>query len=140
MTGWRISEPVVAEEVGRWTVGEPVELRVLRAELRRVAVVPGDETVLVVATELASNALRHARSQAVVKLMRDDGSVIVDVADRDPDGRPSVDVRRPRRTGGLGLRLAENLAQDVGWYPAVGGKHVWARFTLPGSASGGACH
>ncbi|XVV16201.1 ATP-binding protein [Actinoplanes sp. CA-131856] len=133
MTGWRMAPPVTADEVGRWTVGEPVELRMLRAELRKVDAVPADDTLLVVATELASNALRHARSQAVVALLRHRDTLIIDVADRDPDGRPAVDARRPKASGGLGLRLAETLALDVGWYPAVGGKHVWARFALPSS-------
>ncbi|MFF5083475.1 ATP-binding protein [Actinoplanes sp. NPDC000266] len=128
-----MASPVTADEVGRWTVDEPVELRMLRAELRKVDDVPPDDMLLVVATELASNALRHARSQAVVALLRDRDTVIIDVADRDPAGRPSVDVRRPKRSGGLGLRLAERLALDVGWYPAAGGKHVWARFALPSS-------
>ncbi|XVU29083.1 ATP-binding protein [Actinoplanes sp. CA-054009] len=133
MTGWRMVQPVTAEEVGRWTVGEPVELRILRAEMRKVDAVAASDTMLVVATELASNALRHARSRAVVALLRGPGAVIIDVADRDPDGRPSVDAGRPKRSGGLGLQLTERLALDVGWYPALGGKHVWARFALPAS-------
>ncbi|SNY74771.1 ATP-binding protein [Paractinoplanes atraurantiacus] len=137
MTGWRMMQPLTAEEVGRWTIGEPVELRILRAEMRKVDTVPASDTLLVVATELASNALRHARSRAVVALLRRPDAVIIDVADRDPRGRPAVDARRPKRSGGLGLRLTERLALDVGWYPAVGGKHVWARFALPASRPGG---
>ncbi|MEU8817358.1 ATP-binding protein [Actinoplanes sp. NPDC048796] len=128
-----MAQPVAADEVGRWTVDEPVELRILRAEMRKVDTGPASDTLLVVATELASNALRHARSRAVVALLRTPDAVIIDVADRDPRGRPAVDAARPRRSGGLGLPLTEKLALDVGWYPAAGGKHVWARFALSAS-------
>jgi hypothetical protein len=57
-----------------------------------------------------------------------DGYAIVDVADRAGQRLPVVDRDRPPGEGGLGLQLAQNLAEDVGWYPDSTGKHVWAAF------------
>jgi signal transduction histidine kinase len=89
------------------------------------------ERLMIVATELAGNALRHGRPPTVVALRRAGGHLLIDVVDHDPESRPVVDAGRPAGTGGLGLPLAERLAQEVGWYPAGTAKHVWATFTLP---------
>jgi serine/threonine-protein kinase RsbW len=66
----------------------------------------------------------------VVILQRSDGRLLVDVLDNDPVSAPAVDEQRPPGEGGLGLVLAQRLAQDVGWYPTGSGKHVWATFAL----------
>ena len=146
MTGWEVRHPPgIDEEIARWTLDRPPELRDLRAAvgqavLRRVMatvdVADLVERLMIVATELAGNALRHGRSPTVVALLRADGHLIIDVVDQDPHTVPAVDPQRPLGTGGLGLPLAERLAQRVGWYPTATGKHVWAQFLLtePGSA------
>jgi serine/threonine-protein kinase RsbW len=140
MTGWKVRHPpVIDEEIARWTLDRPPELRSLRAAVRqavlrrvRVTVDVEDlvERLMIVATELAGNALRHGGSPTVVALLRADGHLIVDVVDQDPGTVPAVDRRRPLGAGGLGLPLAERLAQHVGWYPTTTGKHVWAQFRI----------
>jgi anti-sigma regulatory factor (Ser/Thr protein kinase) len=141
MTGWkRRSLPDIDEEIARWTLDQPPELAAVRTALHRVLRdrLPGStddledlaERLVIVATELAGNALRHARPPTVVVLLRADGHLIVDVIDSEPGSGPAVDSQRRPGEGGLGLPLAEHLAEDVGWFTAGRRKHVWAQFTI----------
>ncbi|WP_433828194.1 ATP-binding protein [Actinoplanes sp. CA-015351] len=149
--------PKGAVELGSWMIEDYHGLRIIRAELRRavgelglVGVSAGPctsgsgssagrpsaddddddvaERIAVVATELATNALRHGRPPALVRLLRVTGLLIVDVSDHDPERAPRFDVERPLGQGGLGMLLARTFAVEVGWYRAGAGKHVWASF------------
>ncbi|HEY0000972.1 MAG TPA: ATP-binding protein [Actinoplanes sp.] len=136
MTSPRASVPFpAAVEVCRWTLDEFRELRTLRAALREAVVVAPSEDlddivdrIAVVATELATNALRHGLPPTVVRLMRQDDRLIIDVADHELDSPPEVAEDRPLGAGGLGLQLTKTFAIDVGWYVADVTKHVWASF------------
>lgn len=89
------------------------------------------DDLVVVASELASNALKHAGGEATVRLWLDEGQALLEV--EDGSARRPV----PRRVSteaeeGRGLLLVESLAFDWGWRPQErGGKTVWASFTLP---------
>jgi serine/threonine-protein kinase RsbW len=89
------------------------------------------EKMAVIATELATNALAHARPPTVVQLRRTDDAFILDVADEDPDAFPDLTEDRPLGAGGLGLQLVRDFALDFGWYVDGRAKHVWARFGIP---------
>jgi serine/threonine-protein kinase RsbW len=139
MTGWRLRRPPDVEaELARWVLAAPHELSLLRAALvtavaerapaATVDVVDLEERLMIVATELAGNALRHGSPPAVVALLQADGRLILDVVDNDPDRRPAIDEARAAGDGGLGLPMAARLAEEVGWYPTGTGKHVWALF------------
>jgi anti-sigma regulatory factor (Ser/Thr protein kinase) len=124
-----------AVELRRWRLESFRELRRLRADLRDVmaggdARAPGDlaERMAVVATELATNALRHGLPPTEVRLLRDHDRLIIDVADHDMAAAPVLDEDRPLGAGGLGLQLAREFAVDVGWYLSDLTKHVWAGF------------
>jgi serine/threonine-protein kinase RsbW len=129
-----------AAEVHRWCLDDFTQLRRLRAALRAAidesppgssAGVDLDEVsdrVAVVATELATNALRHGRPPTLVRLLRDRDRLILDVADHDLGARPEVDPDRPLGAGGLGLQLTQSFAIEVGWYVTDVTKHVWASF------------
>jgi anti-sigma regulatory factor (Ser/Thr protein kinase) len=141
MTGWTIRHPLPPdEEVARWTLNRPPALETLRQGLQRAlsAYAPENdvhladltERLMIAATELAGNALRHGRPPTVVALLRADGHLIIDVTDNDPTTRPNTNPDRPDSTGGLGLILTQRLAQEVGWYTTSTDKHVWAQFTL----------
>jgi serine/threonine-protein kinase RsbW len=124
-----------AVEVCRWTLAAFSDLRVLRAALRNVlaeaaGLGPGDvaDRMTFVATELATNALRHGAPPTVVRLMRVRDRLIIDVADYDRDAEPHVAEGRPLGAGGLGLQLARTFASDIGWYATDVTKHVWASF------------
>jgi len=86
-----------------------------------------DDASLLV-SELVTNALLHARSDAVVALTATAATVRVAVADRSP----RAPVRRRHgadATTGRGLRLLEQLALRWGVDAAPDGKTVW--FELP---------
>nr|WP_296063528.1 ATP-binding protein [uncultured Actinoplanes sp.] len=130
MSSLRISvPPAAAAELRRWTLDDFQELRELRAALRLALGDQDDlcDRIAVVATELATNALRHGLPPTVVRLMRQGDRLIVDVADHDLAASPEP-ADRPLGEGGLGLRLAQTFAADVGWYIADETKHVWASF------------
>jgi anti-sigma regulatory factor (Ser/Thr protein kinase) len=128
------------QEIVRWTLNQPPALATLRERLRRAvsAVAPQitvdvddlTERLMIAATELAGNALRHGRPPTVVALLRADGHLIIEVIDNDPTTGPTVDTKRPPGRGGLGLPLTQRLAEDVGWYPTRTNKHVWAQFSI----------
>lgn len=124
-----------AIELHRWRLDNFRELRRLRADLREAVAgsahrTPGDlaERMAVVATELATNALRHGLPPTEVRLLRDHDRLIIDVADHDLDAKPVLDEDRPLGAGGLGLQLTREFAVDVGWYIGDATKHVWAGF------------
>jgi anti-sigma regulatory factor (Ser/Thr protein kinase) len=140
MTGWDMRRPpALDEELARWTLTGAPELRGLRAALQDVvlnrATTAADrhdlaERLAIVATELAGNALRHGRPPTVVILERSNSRLVLDVLDSDPGSGPTVVAGRAAGDGGLGLVMAERLAEDVGWYPTDAGKRVWASFAL----------
>jgi anti-sigma regulatory factor (Ser/Thr protein kinase) len=111
------------------------ELRGLRAALREaVAEVssaePGDlfDRMALVATELATNALRHGLPPTVVRLLTEGDRLIIDVADHDRRTEPLPAGDRPLGEGGLGLRLVRTFAVEIGWYRTGDTKNVWASF------------
>lgn len=122
--------PAAGEPLGTWRVDSTAQLRALRAGLQK-ALPPHRTTsgpVVLVASELATNALRHGEPPADVTLSRGDGLYLLDVADGAVGAVPALAARRPLGQGGYGLYLVGLLAQDVGWYVADGRKHVWAAF------------
>ena len=130
--------PAQAVELQQWVLSSGDELRPLRLGLRAaltehrlIGPARPDETadrVILVATELASNALRHGRPPAVVRLLRGDGEFYLDVADQDRTGGPELaGVHRPG-VGGRGLHIARTLARELCWYATEDTKHIWASF------------
>jgi serine/threonine-protein kinase RsbW len=127
--------------VHRWVLSSYTELRVLRARLREALAseplpegheldeVP--ERMAMVASELATNALAHTSPPTVVELRRTESTFILDVADNDPTAFPEFPANRPPGAGGLGLRLVQRVARDIGWYVNDDTKHVWAQLVLP---------
>jgi anti-sigma regulatory factor (Ser/Thr protein kinase) len=113
------------------------ELRHLRAELREVlrehrlagrSVSPVAERAALVVTELTSNALRHGRPPAVVRLLLADDCFVLDVADEDRASLPEPAAAEYTDDGGRGLHIARSLAKEVCWYTTEHAKHIWASF------------
>lgn len=135
-------------EVESWVLDSTAGLSGLRAGVHRAMTgdgLPGDpvlpdvpEKMVLVASELATNALRHAAPPTTVQLSHAGSEYLLDVADRDPGSPPVIETDRPAGAGGLGLQLAEQLSVDVGWYATDVAKHVWATFPAGDrSAAGG---
>jgi serine/threonine-protein kinase RsbW len=133
--------PAASVEVEQWVLDTFRQLRMLRASLYQALTgqpmpeggvlddIP--EKLVVVATELATNAIAHARPPTVVRLCRTDDSFLLDVSDNDPTIVPEFADARPPGAGGLGLQLARRIALDIGWYIEGRTKHVWAEFPIP---------
>ncbi|NYI05055.1 ATP-binding SpoIIE family protein phosphatase [Allostreptomyces psammosilenae] len=95
----------------------------------------GDDIELVV-SELVSNALRHGAGEVLLRLLRTERHVHVEVHDA------GTSAPRRRRAAamdesGRGLRLIADLGQRWGTRHTAGGKAVWCQFSLP--AGQGAC-
>ncbi|AGZ41771.1 ATP-binding protein [Actinoplanes friuliensis] len=123
--------PARAVELQRWLLSSGDELRSMRSGLH-LLVGTGDlgERIVLVATELASNAIRHGRLPADVRLLRGDGEFILDVADSDLTGVPLLANAHHADSGGRGLQIARTLAGELCWYATDTDKHVWASFPI----------
>jgi len=96
--------------------------------------VPGavvDDLVLLV-SELVTNAVVHAGSPAAVRLDADVERIKVAVADRDATRAPTMADPDPASSSGRGVRLVDRLATRWGVEPHSEGKVVW--FELPRGA------
>ena len=130
--------PPAMTELRSWVLDSPEQLSTLRADLHEALTgqplpvgaeldeVP--EKVVLVATELATNGLRHGLPPTIVRLGRTGLRFVLDVADHSPDVVPDYADDRPPGAGGLGLQLAGRIALDLGWYIDADTKHVWAEF------------
>jgi serine/threonine-protein kinase RsbW len=132
--------PDLDAEIQRWSLEDPGQLQALRRSLlERIETRAGTddaladvpEKMLIVATELATNALRHGLPPTIVRLCRTGRDYIIEVIDHDPTTEPGTPAGQTPAAGGLGLVVARALALDVGWYVTATDKHVWARFPFP---------
>ncbi|MFJ6198720.1 ATP-binding protein [Micromonospora sp. NPDC092111] len=127
-----------ATELRRWELADPAGLRALRASLhqaltgerlidgQRMGEVP--ELIVLVATELATNALRHGIPPTIIRLLAADDALILDVADHDLSSIPELADTRPLGAGGRGLQIATAVSLQVGWYATDRTKNIWASF------------
>lgn len=128
--------PNAFQTVARWELDGPSHLARLRRELgAAVREIAGPhpnlssltERMALVATELATNAMRHGHPPTLVELRADRRSFLVDVADHDPSTRPAPTGARDPGDGGFGLLIIREFVDDAGWYRSRATKHVWAR-------------
>lgn len=91
---------------------------------------PMAETLLLLISELVTNAVVHTGSPAVLRICLPDsdgddaGTVRVEVADAS-DRPPAPRHARGDDTGGRGLELVDGLADRWGWQREGSGKHIW---------------
>ena len=109
------------------------------AEVRRFVAehAPADvdiDLAVLLATELATNAVIHARTPFEVAVEVAPQEMRVEVRDGDPT-LPKPVQRGEQAVGGRGLRMVETAAAAWGAEPAGPGKHVW--FVLPRMMGGG---
>ncbi|HEX7168420.1 MAG TPA: ATP-binding protein [Acidimicrobiales bacterium] len=84
------------------------------------------ERTALIASELVTNAVRHARTDVVVHLEGRDDAVYLEVHDRGR-GKPRFLDQSPDTPGGLGLPIVEALASSWGVSrDGAAGKAVWA--------------
>lgn len=83
------------------------------------------ERMALIASELVTNAIRHAGTDITVELEAREASIYIEVVDRG-HGRPVFLDPDPETPGGLGLPIVEALASSWGTRIRDGGKGVWA--------------
>lgn len=91
------------------------------------------EVVRLLTSELATNAVRHARSRFRVRVRSDPALVRVDVINREPE--LLLAMREASEHGGRGLRLIEGLSVEFGVESSPDRKAEW--FAVPGSGREG---
>lgn len=92
---------------------------------------PLTDDVRLVASELATNAVQHARTPFTLSLQGAAQTVLLAVR----DGAPATNVRVPDRphleSGGRGLSIVQQVSKNWGVTPiADRAKSVWASFEL----------
>jgi anti-sigma regulatory factor (Ser/Thr protein kinase) len=87
------------------------------------------DDLLLLVSELVTNAVVHAGSPAVVRLDADVERIKVAVADQDADRAPTVVDPDEQSSSGRGVLLVDRLAARWGVEPQCEGKVVW--FELP---------
>lgn len=88
------------------------------------------EVAALAVSELAANAVRHARTRFTVDVECSDHEIRVDVSDHGV-GRPEVQHPDPSTPTGRGLAIVERITDCWGVDPVAGGGHrIWFRLRL----------
>ena len=111
----------------------PRDARRAVSRLLRTAGVDGDqvEDVLLIVSELVTNAIRHAGTSVDFVAELEPGGIVLRVTDRDA-ALPRPGSPRLGQAGGWGLHLVEQMATEWGCEPCGNavGKTVWAELPL----------
>jgi anti-sigma regulatory factor (Ser/Thr protein kinase) len=91
------------------------------------------DDLLVVVSELVTNAVRHGTPPVRLEVLADADVVRVSVGDGDP-GMPRPRALDDDAEGGRGMVLVDELASEHGVWRQPPGKTVWASVTRPGAA------
>ncbi len=119
-------------ERGRRFSAEPINVRAAREFVAHTLIEHGyrgdADTVLLLTSELVTNAVRHASTPFEIRVSIEDEAVRVAVIDGDVDHAPELKHPGPDETNGRGMLLVDNLAEGWGSDRVERGKAVW--FTL----------
>lgn len=86
------------------------------------------DTVLLLVSEIVTNAVRHAATPFELSIAVDGAQVTVAVVDHDRAHPPTVQNPLPNDTSGRGLRIVDELATSWGTEPVEDdAKRVWFR-------------
>lgn len=99
--------------------------------LRRWQVEEVADAVLLVVSELVTNALVHTQGQVHVDLMLRGDRVRVSVNDSSPRAPAKPVIVDWESTGGRGLMLVEAVSDSFGSVPVASGKQVWSEIVVP---------
>ncbi|MCP9985222.1 ATP-binding protein [Actinomadura madurae] len=129
---------IPADRHASWELpAEPAAVRrargLIRDRLARWGLEDMAYTTTLLASELVTNAIRHAGGRIVLRLVRE-GGLVCEVFDSS-DGRPRIRHHDEEEDGasesGRGLHVVGRLAQRWGVRRTKGGKVVWCEQELP---------
>ncbi|WP_405875604.1 MULTISPECIES: SpoIIE family protein phosphatase [unclassified Streptomyces] len=89
------------------------------------------DAVLLVVSELVTNALVHTQGPVRLDLMLRGGRVRVCVSDSSPRAPAKPVIVDWESTGGRGLVLVEAMSESFGSVPVAGGKQVYSEIVVP---------
>jgi anti-sigma regulatory factor (Ser/Thr protein kinase) len=117
-----------------WRVPEAVRhaRRFTRRALRAWGVGDEPDAILLIVSELVTNALVHTDGQVRLDLTLINDRMRVAVADSSPRSPVKPTSIGWEATGGRGILLVEALSATWGTVPVSGGKQVWAELPLIG--------
>lgn len=90
------------------------------------------DDIVLTASELAANVIRHARTEFTVRIIAEDEHIRLEVSDGSAILPAVEDLTESRR----GLRMVQMVSERWGVDPTQDGKTVWAEFSdtpRPGS-------
>ncbi|WP_314219443.1 SpoIIE family protein phosphatase [Streptomyces zaehneri] len=99
--------------------------------LRRWKVQETADAVLLVVSELVTNALVHTQGPVRLDLVLRGDRVRVSVSDSSPRAPAKPVIVDWEATGGRGLLLVEAMSDAFGSVPVAGGKQVWSEIAVP---------
>jgi serine/threonine-protein kinase RsbW len=128
--GGGMSKTATTIEQARIFDGSPEEVRNVRDFVRQtIQGCPVADDVILLASELATNAIRHTASgmggKFFVYLHVQDGWVRTEVHDLGSDTAPSVRRSGPPGESGAGLRVVEMIADRWGFHGGRRSRVVW---------------
>ncbi|MEV6651880.1 ATP-binding protein [Streptomyces sp. NPDC051219] len=89
------------------------------------------QDVLLLVSEVVTNACRHGGAPYELRLDRAPGRLLVQVSDTGPGQPTPHGPHRAARASGHGLYLLERLSSRWGWVRREAGKTVWFEMTVP---------
>ncbi|MER6676585.1 SpoIIE family protein phosphatase [Streptomyces sp. NPDC000983] len=115
-----------------WRVPEAVghARRFTRRTLRSWGLTGDTDAVLLVVSELVTNALTHTEGPVRLYLTLVNGRLRVAVADTSPRSPAKPTSISWEATGGRGILLVESMSAAWGTLPVSGGKQVWSEIQL----------
>ncbi|MFD3326206.1 ATP-binding protein [Streptomyces sp. NPDC058701] len=96
---------------------------------------PLAETLILLISELVTNAVVHTGCPAVLRMLFGEPGVRVEVADAS-DRAPAPRQAAGDDTGGRGLELVDGLADRWGWQREGAGKRIWCEIDRAEKAAG----
>ncbi|MGI8332528.1 ATP-binding protein [Actinomadura scrupuli] len=105
-------------------VSVPQARHLIREQLADWGLSEQSDAVELLASELVTNALRHAWGNPTLILSVQDGALRCTVKDESP-ALPHLSNADPDEVGGLGLHLVDRLSSSWGSNPVSQGKIVW---------------
>lgn len=106
------------------------EARLLAARtIRAWSLTAVEEPAIAIIVELVANAVRHARTELILRLCRRNSRIRIEVADRDPR-LPVLAEPAPLQEGGWGMIIVSRYSTTWGTTPTLEGKTVWAEIDL----------
>lgn len=84
-----------------------------------------DDDALLVISELATNVVRHARTEYTINIQKEEDGVELSVSDGSSILPAVKDLSE--RNEGYGLLVVDRISEDWGVEPTAKGKRVWVR-------------